>query len=106
MTITHADMSTKTVNDKTGTKTHVTINWEGMEQADLIALAQQTLIIKLQAKLRRDNADGTHIPATWDVTAIDHKVGIRAAKKEVNVLELVGKMTPEQRAQLLESLKQ
>lgn len=100
--VTKLDTSTKQAGDLLAVKTHVTINWEGMERRDLIALAQQTIIIKVQAGWRRAK-DG--IPAEATINAVDHKVGTRVRKAAPNVLELAKNATPEQKAALIELLK-
>ncbi len=98
--ITKVDTSTKPSGDLPAVKTHVTINWDGMERSELIALAQQTIIIKVQASWRRAGS----IPTECTINATDHKVGVRAAKAPVDLIALAKKMTPEQRAALLASL--
>jgi hypothetical protein len=102
MTITRIDTSTKA--DSAATEkvvTHVAINWDGMTEADLIALAQQTIVIKLQAAWRR----AATIPHEANINATDYKVGTRAAKAPVDPVELAKKMTPEQLAALIEKLQ-
>ena len=102
MTITHVDTSTKadaTSSDKI--TTHVHINWEGMEQADLIALAQQTIVIKVQAAWRRAES----IPTEANINATDYKVGTRAVKQAVDPVELAKKMSPQQLAALIAKLQ-
>lgn len=98
--ITKLDTSTKPARDLPAVKTHVTINWDGMERSELIALAQQTIIIKVQAAWRRAEA----IPSEVTINATDYKVGLRAKKSAPDVLELVKCATPEQKAILLEML--
>ena len=80
--------------------TALTINWEGMEQADIIALAQQSLVIKLQSQWRNAEA----IPTEATVNAADYKIGVRAPKKPADVMALVNKLSPEERAALLAKL--
>jgi hypothetical protein len=102
MSITKIDCSTKAAGtDTAAVKTHLTINWEGMEQADLIALAQQTIVIKVQAAWRRAEV----IPHEVTINATDYKVGTRAVKQAVDPVELAKKMTPEQLAALIEKLQ-
>ncbi|MFI5423032.1 MAG: hypothetical protein ACHQWH_03730 [Nitrososphaerales archaeon] len=101
MSITKIDCSTKAAGtDTAAVKTHLTINWEGMEQADLIALAQQTIVIKVQAAWRRAES----IPGEVTINAKDYKVGTRAVKQAADPVELAKKMTPEQLAALIEKL--
>lgn len=99
--ITKVDTSTKPAGDLPAVKTHVTINWDGMERSELIALAQQTIVIKVQAAWRRSK-DG--IPSEVTILATGHKVGVRAKKAAPDVLALVKDATQEQKAILLEML--
>lgn len=102
MTITRIDTSTKA--DSTATEkvvTHVAINWDNMTEADLIALAQQTIIIKLQAAWRRAES----IPHEANINATDYKVGTRATKAPVDVVALAKAMTPEQRKAYIAQLE-
>ena len=99
--VTNLDTSTKQAGDLPPVRTQVSINWEGMERNDLIALAQQTLIIKLQASWRRAKEG---IPSSVTVNAADHKVGVRKTKKPIDIMELAKRATPEELAALRELL--
>lgn len=102
MSITKIDCSTKSAGtDTAAVKTHLTINWEGMELADLIALAQQTIVIKVQAAWRRAEV----IPHEANINATDYKVGTRATKAPVDVVALAKAMTPEQRKAYIAQLE-
>lgn len=101
-------MNTTTHNVKTkpdaraaAIETALTIDWEGMEREDLIALASQTLVIKLQGAWRNNG-----IPAgEHTVKAVDHKAGVRAPRKPTDVFAAVGKMSADERAKLLALLQ-
>lgn len=80
-------------------ETAVTIDWSKMEREDLIALAQQTLVIKLQGGWRKNG-----IPTELSVDAADHKVGVRAPRKPADIATLIGKLSPEEKAALLAKL--
>jgi hypothetical protein len=80
-------------------ETALEINWEGMERDDLIALAEQTLVIKLQGGWRKNG-----IPAECKVNATDHKVGVRAPRKPADLAALISKLSPEERNALLAKL--
>lgn len=102
MNITKIDCSTKaTGTDTAAGKTHLTINWEGMERADLIALAQQTIVIKAQAAWRRAGS----IPGEVTINATDCKVGTRATKAPVDIVAEAKKMSPEQRKAYIAQLE-
>lgn len=80
--------------------TNLTINWEGMSEEDTRALAQQALIVKLQAHWRNNS-----IPeGDFEVDAVKHKVGTRAERGPVDVVALAKKMSPEERAALIAKL--
>lgn len=79
--------------------TNLEIDWSKMERDDLIALAQQTLVIKLQGGWRKNG-----IPTELKVDATDHKVGARAPRKPADIATLIGKLSPEEKAALLAKL--
>lgn len=79
--------------------TNVTFNWDGISTDELQQMAQQALIVKLQAKWRKDG-----IPAgAHAVNVSDYRPGVRA-ERTVNVDNIVAKLTPEQRAALIAKL--
>lgn len=80
--------------------TNLTIKWDGLTPEEIQQLAQQALIVKLQAKWRKDGIpSGDH-----EVNAADYRPGVRAAKQPASVEKLIAAMTPEQRAALLAKL--
>ena len=100
MTTTATTVKTKSDARAIAVETALTINWEGMEQADIIALAQQSLVIKLQAQLRKLDT----IPDKMDVKATDYRVGVRQAAAPAKLDNLIGKLSAEERAKLIERL--
>lgn len=78
-------------------ETNLTINWEGMTDADVQALAQQALIVKLQGGWRK------HGIPTGDVTinATEYKVGTRAPKKPADIAAMFQALSPEEKAAFL-----
>ena len=98
--ITNREVATKL--DARGVKqvTAVTFNWDGMTDEEIRALAEQALTVKVQGKWR---ADGI-IPGEITILVTEHKIGVRAPKKPINVLDAVKTMTPEQKAELLAML--
>lgn len=96
---TTATVKTKPDARAEAVETALTINWAEMEREDLIALAQQTLVIKLQGQWRKNG-----IPATARVEAHEHKVGVRAPRKPADLAALIGKLSPEERNALLAKL--
>lgn len=81
-------------------KTNLTLNWEGVTEEDLRALAQQALIVKLQGGWRKNG-----IPEEITVNVVEHKVGVRAPRGPVNIAAAVEKMDAGERAALLEKLQ-
>ncbi len=80
--------------------TNLTINWEGMTEDDVRALAQQALVVKLQGGWRKNG-----IPAgDHEVNAADFRVGVRAPRSAPDIVALVGKLSPEEKAALLAKL--
>lgn len=77
-------------------KTNLTIDWTDMSDADLKALAQQALIVKLQTSWRKNG-----IPAgDFTVKAADHKVGVRTKREPASIEGMLQKLSPEERAAL------
>ena len=80
--------------------TNLTINWEGMTEDDVRALAQQALVVKVQGQWRAgDIPVGDH-----ELKAADYKVGVRAPRGPVDPIATFKKMTPEQQAEFLAKL--
>ena len=103
--VTKIDISTKPASGLDAVRTHLTINWEGMNEDEIRQLAQQALIVKLQAGLRR-NYEKVGIPTDLTVEAREFKVGSRTAAvvNPEKVKDMFSKMTPEQRAALIAEL--
>jgi len=97
--ITKTELSTKENKDAAAVKTDLTLDWTGMELEDLQALAQQSIVIKIQGQWRKNG-----IPADVTVLAADHKVGTRAVRQVADVNTLVARMTPEQRQELVNNI--
>lgn len=95
------EVSTKPEASAASVETALTINWDGMEQSDIIALAAQSLIIKWQGRVRKEGV----IPTEASINAVDHKIGVRAPRGPVNLVAAFGKLSPEERAAMLEKLQ-
>lgn len=91
------NVSTKANKDATAVVTELTLNWDGMTESDLMALAQQALIVKLQGAWRKGE-----IPASATVNVVDHKVGTRAPKK--SLAEQLSSLSASERAELIAKL--
>lgn len=94
---TNLTVSTKADKNATAVDTALTLNWEGMTEDDLRALAQQALVVKLQGQWRKNG-----IPTEATVNVVDHKVGTRAARQPGKVD--INALTPEQKAELIARL--
>jgi hypothetical protein len=103
--VTKFDISTKPAAGMDAIKSHVSVDWTGMSEEDVRALAQQALIVKLQANLRR-GYEKNGIPTSIDVKATDYKVGTRAPKQAVDVLAVAKKLSPEEKAELIRRLQE
>lgn len=81
--------------------TNLTIDWDGMTTEDLIALAQQALIVKIQSSWRANSIPtGDH-----ELKAVEHKVGVRAPRGPVDPVALFKKMSPEEQAAYLAKIQ-
>lgn len=97
-------MSTITVRTKLDarstekTETAVTIDWSTISQEDLQKLAAKTIIIAAQSQWRGDGV----IPTEATLNAHDYANPTRKPRGPVDLKALLAKMSPEERAALLE----
>tara|TARA_R110000868_G_scaffold275086_3_gene534774 strand:- start:2933 stop:3235 length:303 start_codon:yes stop_codon:yes gene_type:complete len=96
---TNTKVSTKPTAADAAIETNLTLDWDGMTEDDLRALAQQALIVKLQGAWRK----GT-IPTEATVKVTDYKVGNRVVKSKLSLLEQIAAMSPEDKAKALSLL--
>lgn len=97
---TNVEVSTKANKAADAVITNLTINWDNMTNEEIRELAQQALIVKVQTGWRSNG-----IPAgDHTINAADHKVGTRAPRKPTDILSLISKLGPEERAALLAKL--
>lgn len=95
--VTNIEVDTRPAAGAESVKTALTINWEGMTEDDVRALAQQALIVKLQGAWRKNG-----IPAgEHTVNAADYKIGVRAKREPASIEAMMAKLSPEERAALL-----
>lgn len=100
-TVTTHEVDTKKDKNAENVRTNLTLDWEGMTEDDVRALAAQALIVKLQSGWRKNgipNGDAT-------VKAVEHKVGVRAPRKPVDVKNLIASADEATRAELLEYIR-
>lgn len=94
------EVATRANKEAAEVVTNLTVNWDGMTEDDVRALAQQALIVKLQSSWRKSGIpEGDHT-----VAAVEHKVGSRAPRKPADVFALAQALSPEQKAELLAKL--
>jgi hypothetical protein len=100
MNKTTTEVVTRPAAGAEGVTTNLTINWEGMTEDDLRALAQQAMIVKLQGNWRKNG-----IPAgDHEVNAVDYKVGVRAPRQPKDLAAMIQALSPEEKAALLAKL--
>jgi hypothetical protein len=98
---TNTNVQTRPEAGKEAVTTNLTIDWEGMTEDDLRALAQQSLIVKLQGQWRRGV-----IPTELTVKAIEHKVGVRGPRTKADLMTQVKSLSAEDKARLLALLSE
>lgn len=103
--VTKFDISTKPASGMDAVRSSVTMNWDNMSPDEIRALAQQALVVKLQANLRRQ-FEKNGIPANIEVNASDYKVGVRTPKQKADAVELAKQLSPEKRAELIKQLQE
>jgi len=97
---TETEVSTKVTKDaEAPIKTALTIDWEGLTEDEMRAMAQAALIVKWQGQSRTNG-----IPVDATIKATDYRVGTRAPKKVLTLQEQLDALTPEQRKELLEKM--
>lgn len=97
---TNTEVTTRPAAGAEPVKTNLTLNWDGMTEDDLRALAQQALIVKLQGSWRKNG-----IPEEVTVNVVEHKVGTRAARGPVNIASAVANLSDEEKQALLAKLQ-
>lgn len=80
-------------------KSHVTIDWTGMTDDDVQALAQRSLIIRKQ---NADRTAGIVPPERYTIKATDYKLGARVPKQPVSPEQIIAQLSEEEAIRLLE----
>ena len=98
-------MSTFTVSTKVdasseAVKTALTIDFSEVTREQLEAIATQAIVVKWQSQVRRAG-----IPSEAKIDARQYTPGTRAVQAPVNILQMVTKMTAEEKQRLLEKLQ-
>lgn len=97
---TKTEVTTRPAAGAEPVKTSLTLNWDGMTEDDLRALAQQALIVKLQSGWRKNG-----IPEEATVNVTEHKVGTRAPRGPVNIESAVKNLNADEKAALVAKLQ-
>lgn len=100
MSITTTIVTTRPAAGAEGIDTNLSINWEGMSDDDLRQLAQQALVVKLQAQWRKNG-----IPAgDLEIHAADYRPGTRATKTKPSIESMLSALTPAEKQALVAKL--
>lgn len=91
-------VTTKADKDSSSEITTLTIDWTGATEEVLREIATSAIVIKWQAKARKDG-----IPASATIKATDYRPGTRLVTVP-SVDQLVSKMTDAERKALIEKL--
>ena len=94
---TQIEVDTRPSQGADSIKTNLTIDWSDMSLEDTRALAQQSLVVKLQGSWRKNGIPN----GEFTVKAADHKVGVRAKREPASIEAMLQKLTPEERQALL-----
>lgn len=71
----------------------ITIKWDGLTDREMQELAQRTIIIAWQQRLRQSDVAP---PSELTLNASDYKLGVRHSRQEVSPVKLVENLTPAQ----------
>ena len=99
-TVTSTIVTTRPAAGANGIDTNLTIKWDGMSEDDVRALAQQALVVKLQAQWRKNG-----IPAgDLEISAVDYRPGTRATKTKPSIEGMLAALTPQEKQALIAKL--
>ena len=91
-------VSASTTIDKVVHKSNVTIDWSGMTDDEMQALAQRSIIIRKQ---NADRTNGVIPPERYTIKATDYKIGTRAVKTPPTLAELLAALPEGEREQAI-----
>lgn len=98
--ITTTIVTTRPAAGAEGIDTNLSINWEGMSDDDMRQLAQQALVVKLQAQWRKNGIPNGDL----EIRATDYRPGTRATKTKPSIESMLGALTPEEKQALVAKL--
>jgi hypothetical protein len=94
-------VTASTLINKVKHVSNVTIDWTGITDEDMQALAQRSIIIKKQ---NADRLNEVIPPTSYTIKAVDFRIGARAPKQPVDIRDLLAKLSPEEAVKLLEEV--
>ena len=100
MSITTTIVTTRPSAGAEGIDTNLTINWEGMTDDDVRQLAQQALVVKLQAQWRKNGIPSGDL----EICAVDYRPGTRATKTKPSIESMLSALTPAEKQALVAKL--
>lgn len=94
-------VSCNTKIDDVKHRSNVTIDWTGMTVRELQELAQRSIVIREQ---NNNRLKGVVPPKEYKIQAVDFRVGVRAAKQDVDPVKLIDKLSESELADLAERI--
>lgn len=92
------NVSAKTTIDKVSHHTNLTIDWNGVSEEQVQALAQRSIVIKWQ----NDNRTNGRVPETSEkIEALDYVLGVRRERVKQTPEQMLAALSPEERAALI-----
>lgn len=92
------NVSAKTTIDKVSHHTNLTIDWTGVSEEQVQALAQRSIVIKWQ----NDNRTNGRVPETSEsIAASDYVLGVRKERVKMTPEQMLNALSPEERAALI-----
>lgn len=91
-------VSANTTIDKVKHACNLVIDWTGVSEKEMQALAQRSIVIKWQ----NDNRIEGRVPETREqISAKDYALGVRRQKEKETPEQMLARLSPEERAALI-----
>lgn len=94
-------VSCNTKIDDVKHRSNVTIDWTGMTVRELQELAQRSIVIREQ---NNNRLKGVVPPKEYSIKAVDFRVGVRAAKQDVDPVKMIEKLSESELSELAERI--
>ncbi len=95
--VTTTIVTTRQEAGQPGIDTNLSINWEGLELEDLRAMAQQSLVVKLQYLWRKNGIPTGNVT----INAVEYRPGTRATKTKPSIDNMIVSLSVEQKQALI-----